>query len=71
MSKYIKPQSLTWWGALVPLLAGAFLALEPLHQLAEWVQVINSMTGYVEPAVLINAGVVAIGMRGAIGGESP
>lgn len=68
MRKYIKPKSLTWLASVVPLLAGVFIALEPIHELHEWVEAINAMFGNVPPAVLINAGLVGIGLRGAIQG---
>ena len=64
--KYFKPKSLTWWGAVVPLISGIVVASEPLHGLSAIVQTIDSATGNVAPAVLINAGLVAIGARGAM-----
>ena len=64
--KYIKPHSVTWWGSVVPLALGLFLAFEPVHGLAEWVEVVNRATGNLTPAMLINAGLVGIGMRGAV-----
>ena len=64
--KYWKPRSVTWWAGLVPLVAGLILATEPLHGWLDLVATINNMTGRVPAAVLINAGAVAIGMRGAV-----
>ncbi len=64
--KYFKPMSLTWWAAVVPGLAGVFLAMEPLHGLTQWVAVVNSMTGNASPPVLINAALFGIGLRGAM-----
>lgn len=65
-NKYVKTSSLTWWACFVPILAGIFLATEHLHQLHDWVLVVNQMTGGITPAVLINSGLVGIGVRGAI-----
>ena len=64
--KYFKPDSLTWWGAMVPLVSGLVVASEPLHGLSAIVQTIDGVTGRVAPALLINAGLVGIGVRGAI-----
>jgi hypothetical protein len=64
--KYFKPKSLTWWGAMVPLVSGLVVASEPLHGLSAVVQTIDGVTGHVAPALLINAGLVAIGARAAI-----
>ena len=64
--KYVKPKSLTWWASLIPMLAGAFVATLPLHGAANLVAVIDHLTGGVEPIVLINAGLVGIGVRAAI-----
>ena len=64
--KYVKPKSLTWWASLIPMLAGAFVATLPFHGAANLVAMIDQLTGGVEPIVLINAGLVGIGMRAAI-----
>lgn len=65
--RYFKPKSLTWIGAIVPVGLGVFQAALPLHGLDVEAQVIRSMTGGASPYILINAGLVAIGMRGALG----
>ena len=65
MNKYFKPDSLTWWASATPLLMGIFMALEPIHQMGQWVDVIRNGTGMSAP-VLINAGLAGIGIRGAI-----
>lgn len=62
--KYIKLKSLTWWAAFTPFILGVFVAAEPVHGLTEYVQVVNSMTGDLSAAVLINAGLFGIGLRG-------
>lgn len=65
--KYIKPKSLTWWAGFVPLIGGILVALsDVLPVLLPVRAVIDAMTGHAEPAVLVNAGLVAIGMRGAV-----
>lgn len=64
--KYFKPKSLTWWASFAPLLTGALVASLPLHGLVEIVQTINSITGGLPPAVMINIGLAGIGIRGAI-----
>lgn len=65
--RYFKPRSLTWWASIVPVAAGLFLAFEPVHQITSWAQVIRSIAGETPPAVLINAGLAGIGLRGALG----
>ena len=64
--KYLKLNSLTWWAGFVPLLAGLTIVFEPYHGWPEVVDLINHATGDQSPAVLINAGLMAIGLRGAI-----
>ena len=65
--KHIKPRSLTFWASLTPIVLGVFVAFEPLHGASEWVHAVNAMTGGASPYALINAGLVGIGLRGAIG----
>ena len=65
MQKYIRPTSLTWWSAVVPLLCGLFMAFEPVHGLTDLAAVIKNATGMSAP-VLINIGLAGIGLRGAI-----
>ncbi len=64
--KYFKPKSLTWWAATVPVAIGGMVAGEPLHGWVELTQTLRSMTGDVPPAMLINAGLAGIGLRGAV-----
>jgi hypothetical protein len=64
--KYIKPKSLTWWSAVVPLICGLVVASEPIHGLASIVASIDNVTGGVSPAVMINGGLAAIGLRAAL-----
>lgn len=63
--KYFKPKSVTWWASFVPLLAGAFMATEPIHGLGALVASIEAATNMTAP-VLINIGMAGIGLRGAI-----
>lgn len=65
--KYFKPKSLTWWGGVAPLIAGVVIASEPLHNLTNVVLVLGTLTGHAPVAVLINAGLFAIGLRGKDG----
>ncbi len=65
--KYFKPKSLTWWASLAPLLGGVIVALsEAFPALAPARAVIDALTGDMQPAVLVNAGLVGIGLRGAV-----
>ena len=65
MQKYIRPTSLTWWSAVVPLLCGLFMAFEPVHGMSDLAEAIKNATGMSAP-VLINIGLAGIGLRGAI-----
>jgi DMSO/TMAO reductase YedYZ heme-binding membrane subunit len=65
MQKYIRPTSLTWWSAVVPLLCGLFMAFEPVHGMTDLAEAIKNATGMSAP-VLINVGLAGIGLRGAI-----
>ena len=66
MNKYIKPKSLTFWASMVSLSLGVFLAFAPIHGLADWVDAVNNLTGNVGSYALIQAGLVGIGLRGAL-----
>ena len=50
----------------MPLIAGAVVAFEPIHGLSAITDTINNVTGFVSPAVMINAGLIGIGVRGAM-----
>lgn len=65
--KYFKPKSLTWWMSATPLLAGILVASLPLHGMDAIVTTINSLTGGLSAAVMINFGLGGIGLRGAMG----
>ena len=65
MNKYFQPKSLTWWSSVVPLICGVFIATEPMHGLSDAVASVKLATG-MPAAVLINVGLVGIGLRGAI-----
>ncbi|SPH17435.1 hypothetical protein DEA8626_00954 [Defluviimonas aquaemixtae] len=64
--KYVKPTSLTWLASALPLLGGLFIAFEPVHRLTEWADSLRLVFGGASPYVLINAGLVGIGLRGAV-----
>lgn len=68
-SRYFKPKSLTWWASLAPLAAGLLLAISNATGTMPVVaELIRQLFGSgVEPAVLVNAGLAGIGLRGAIG----
>jgi hypothetical protein len=63
--KYIKLKSLTWWGGFVPLCTGLYMATVHWHGDTATVAVINELTGNTPAVFLINAGLVAIGLRAA------
>tara|TARA_R110000822_G_scaffold7154_2_gene29430 strand:+ start:901 stop:1101 length:201 start_codon:yes stop_codon:yes gene_type:complete len=64
--KYWKPRSVTWWGGVIPLTGGLIVATLPLHGWADLVTAIDNVSGGLPAAILINAGAVAIGFRGAL-----
>lgn len=64
--KYVKPRSLAWWASATPLFLGMFVALEPVHGLSQWVAAVSAMTGDLPSYVLINTGLIGIGLRGAV-----
>ena len=66
--KYVKPKSLSWWAAFVPLMSGLIVALSSaLPSLAPVVSVIDAASGGMTAPVLINLGLAGIGLRGAMG----
>ena len=67
MKQYIMTKSLTWWASFVPLLAGLFVATAPVHGLHSVVAAIDLATGNMSAPMLINFGLVGIGLRKAIG----
>ncbi|MEZ5886786.1 MAG: hypothetical protein R3D56_07890 [Paracoccaceae bacterium] len=64
--RYFKPTSLTWLASAAPVAAGLFIAFEPVHHLSDWVKAVNATFGNTSPYLLINAGLVGIGLRGAL-----
>lgn len=66
MNKYLKLRSLTWWAAVTPLVAGLVMATFPLHGWEALTETVRNMSGDIPPAVLINAGLAGIGLRGAM-----
>lgn len=67
LRKYVKPKSLAWWASVCPLCAGVIVATEPLHGGTMYVETVRGLFGNVHPAILINAGLAGIGLRGANG----
>lgn len=65
-SRYFKPRSLTWLASAMPLGAGLFIAFEPVHHLTDWTRAVGATFGGTSPYLLINAGLVGIGLRGAV-----
>lgn len=65
--KYFKPNSLTWWASAAPLFAGMVVAASAaLSFLAPFAAVIDAASGGLPAPVLINMGLVGIGLRGAM-----
>ena len=67
MKKYLKPRSLTFWAGAVPLLSGLLMAASKVvPQLQPVGIVLDAVYGGTSPSALINAGIAAIGIRGAL-----
>jgi len=67
-SKYIRPGSLTWWVSVAPFIGGVIKAASiNAPELAPVVAVIDELSGGASAAVMINAGLFGIGLRGAMG----
>ena len=64
--KYFIPTSLTWWSSAVPILIGLIVATGDLHGMTDLTMALQAMTGDVPPAILINGGLVGIGLRAAV-----
>ena len=64
--KYLKPDSLTWWASFVPLVMGVVAATTPLHGVIALEDTVTALTGGISPYVLINTGLIGIGVRGAL-----
>lgn len=46
--------------------AGVFIAFEPVHQMTEFATAVQTLYGGASPMVLVNAGIVGVGLRGAM-----
>lgn len=66
MKRYFKPKSVTWWSSLVPIILGLIVAFEPLFPNPILSEIVFNLTGGISPAMLINMGLVGVGIRGAI-----
>lgn len=65
--KYLKPKSLTWWAGLFPLASGIVVSLAAgFPGLQPVADALVALYGGMTPAGMINAGLVAIGLRGAM-----
>ncbi len=65
--RYFKPHSLTWWASAAPLFAGAIKAASvAAPELQTITAVIDAASGDMPAPVLINMGLIGIGLRGAI-----
>ena len=66
-NKYFKPTSVTWWASFTPFILGVLLALTAAFPaLTPLAVFINALTGGLDAYILINMGLVGIGLRGAI-----
>ena len=66
-AKYFKPKSVTWWASVAPLIAGVVLALSAAFPaMAPVAAIINAASGDLPAPVLINMGLIGIGLRGAV-----
>ncbi len=63
--RYWKPTSLTWWAGVAMIGAGLGQATEPMHGYEAFAESVKLAYG-MGPAVLINAGLATIGLRGAV-----
>ena len=64
--KYFRPKSVTWWASVTPLLAGLILAIAQAFAWAPVIAIINTFAPGMGPAMLVNLGLLGIGLRGAI-----
>ncbi len=65
-SKYIKPKSVAWWASVAPLFGGVVVSLSPVvPELQPIATVVDTASGGLSAPVLINLGLIGIGLRGA------
>ncbi len=69
MTRYFLPRSLSWWTGVAAIIAGLFLAAEPVHGLTALAETIRNATNMTAP-VMITYGMSVIGLRRAISGEA-
>ena len=66
-TKYFQPTSLTWWSGVAMIAEGLILlAAQIVPSLAPLAAMIRPATGGMGPMILINGGLAAIGIKGAI-----
>lgn len=67
LKRYYKPNSLTWWASVVPLAVGVFQIAMPEYQpVTPFLDLVKGFYNDASPTTLINAGLVGIGVRGAM-----
>jgi lysylphosphatidylglycerol synthetase-like protein (DUF2156 family) len=64
--KYFRPKSVTWWVSVIPLIAGLLLAFAQAFAWLPIVALITTFAPGATPSVLVYAGLMGIGLRGAI-----
>lgn len=65
--KYFRPNSLTWWASATPLFAGMIKAASVARpELQTITAVIDAASGDMPAPILINMGLIGIGLRGAV-----
>lgn len=67
MNKYLKANSLTWWASALPLACGIIIiAAKGFPSLAPVAEIASALGGGLDPATMINLGLIGIGLRSAI-----
>lgn len=62
--KYFQPYSLTYWAALIPGIAGILISGQPLTGWTELTQTLITVTGGIDPQVLVSSSAAAVGVTG-------
>ena len=62
--KYFQPYSLTWWTTLIPGVLGILISGEPLHGWADLTQSLVSVTGSIDPQILVATSAAGLGLTG-------
>lgn len=64
--KYFRPKSVTWWASVTPFVLGLLLAFATAFGWTPVVTLIGIFAPGMGPGVLMNLGLIGIGLRGAI-----